>query len=475
MRNVLVFIGLFLGISMTANATNLIDVYQQAAVSDPVFQQAISQSFADKENVPISLANLLPNIGVSVQPGINKVEASGPAATIGSYSNRVLLVNASVTQTIFNFAQFSNLAGANATAKQAEANLNTAAQSLMLRVSKAYFAILQDEDNLRYADANKAAYAKSLDQVNQQYKVGLKTITDVYTAKAAYDSSTANYIATDTLLSNDKENLRAITGNIYPSLAKLSENFPLTSPKPSDIDRWVETAKRQNWSVKAAQYASDVAMQNVKQQFAGHLPTLNAQGNYVINTTRNTGGSSPTGIQFLPAGTSQMHTRTVQLNLNVPIFAGGGVVAQTKQAQYAYQVSSQQLEQTVRSTINSTRQSYLGVIAGISKVEADKQTVISTQSSYEGLEAQYRVGTATLVDVLNQQQKVLQAQQQYATDRYAYINNLLTLKQSAGTLSPEDLNAINTWLSDNTDLGSDTIHAVHFKKGSVKKKKKSVV
>jgi outer membrane protein len=63
------------------------------------------------------------------------------------------------------------------------------------------------------------------------------------------------------------------------------------------------------------------------------------------------------------------------------------------------------------------------------------------------LEASYRVGTETLVDVLNQQQKVFQAQTQYATDRYAFVNNILALKQAAGTLSFDDLCAINAWLT----------------------------
>lgn len=447
MRNVVLSLGLFLiiGIS-TAHAANLVDVYQEAAISDPVFQQAVNQRLSDNEAVPISFANLLPNIGVQVSPTVTKSAFSGPGSNfLGSFSQRGYTLYATATQTIFNFAQFSNLSGAKASAKQADATFNYATQSLITRVASAYFAVLQDEDNLRYAAANKKTYERQLDQVTQQYKVGLKTITDVYTARAGYDSSSASYIATETQLANDKENLRAITGNLYPSLAKLSEAFPLISPQPADIDAWVTTATKQNWSVKSSQYALEVAMQKIKQQFAGHLPTLNAEGIYNIAYTRNTGSSNPL---FYPPGSNQGHIRTFELNLNVPVFAGGQVIAQTKQAQYNYQVSSQKLEQSMRSAINTTRQSYMGVIAGISKIHADKQAIISTRSSYEGLKAQYGVGTATLVDVLSLQQKLLQAYQQYSADRYAYVNNLLALKQAAGTLSPDDVYAINAWLRD---------------------------
>lgn len=434
--------------SMSAHATDLMTVYQQALSSDTIFQQAVAQRLSDREAVPISFANLLPNVGMTVTPDVFKSSQSGPATApagipIGSYSQRGYQMNLSATQTIFNFSQFENLAGARDAAKEADATFSAAEQSLILRVSSAYFAVLQDEDNLRYNDASKAAYAKQLDQVRQQYKVGLKTITDVYTAKASYDSSVASYIQAQTQLADDKENLRVITGQTYPSFATLSERFPLITPQPASMESWVDTAQKQNWSIKASQYADEVALANVKQQFGGHLPTLNAEGIYNVDYTRNTGAAN---TLFYPPGAAQIHNRTFELNLAVPIFEGGEVVAQTHKAQYQYQVASQQLEQTMRNTINTTRQSYLGVISGISKIRADQQAIKSSQSSLEGMEASYRVGTETLVDVLNQQQKVFQAQTQYATDRYAYVNSLLTLKQAAGTLSPEDLQAINSWL-----------------------------
>lgn len=448
MHKKLLAIGLLFSISISAHATDLLAVYQEALTNDTIFQQAVAQRLADREAVPISFANLLPNVGLTATPNVFKSSQSGPGSApagipIGSYSQRGYQMYLTATQTIFNFAQFENLAGAKDTAKEADATFSAAEQSLILRVSNAYFAVLQDEENLRYNDVSKAAYAKQLDQVRQQYRVGLKTITDVYTAKASYDSSVASYIAAQTQLEDDKENLRVITGKTYPSFAALSENFPLISPQPANMETWVYTAQKQNWNIRAAQFADEAALANVKQQFGGHLPTLNAEGIYNVDYTRNTGAAN---TLFYPPGAEQIHNRTFEFNLDVPIFEGGEVVAQTHKAQYQYQVASQQLEQTMRNTINTTRQSYLGVISGISKIRADQQAIKSSQSSLEGMEASYRVGTETLVDVLNQQQKLFQAQTQYATDRYAYVNSLLTLKQAAGTLSPEDLQAINSWL-----------------------------
>jgi outer membrane protein len=448
-------------LATSVNAANLSDVYRQALANDPVYQQAVAQRFATNENVPINLAPMLPQAGISGGPLLNKSRITGiPDSAALSTTSRGYSFTLSLSQTVFNYAQFKAFTSARATGRQADAALFAATQNLMLRVAQAYFAVLKDEDNLRYNILNKKAFQGQLDQINQQFKVGMKTQTDFYTAQASYDLAAAGLIAAQTTLANDKENLRAITGLFYPTLDKLNEHFPLLSPTPANMGAWVETAVRQNWSVKAAQYANQAAMENIKQQNGGHYPTLSLQGSYNISYS-NTLGNSATTNNTVPIenaapiendngtllpGSSHSKDASLLLNIGVPLFQGGLVAAQTNQAKYNYQYTSQQLEQAIRTTVNNTRQSYLGIILGIKQIEADKLAIKSTYSSYKGLNEGYHIGTQTLVSVLNQQQRLFQAQTQYAADLYAYVNNLLILKQAAGTLSAEDIDAINSWL-----------------------------
>lgn len=486
MKKVLVSFGIFFAITNTANSTTtLVEVYQQALQSDAIFHQAVEQRLSTKEGVPISLSNLLPSASFIAAPDIQKTNSSGSSSQlIGSSTQRGYTMALTLNQTIFNFSNYANLASSVCLSKGADATLNAALQSLMQRVAKAYLAVLYDEDNLQYTVASKEAFAKQLDQVQQQFKVGLKTITDVYTAQASYESSNSDFIAAETQLINDKENLRVITGVFYDHLAKLSDAFPLVSPQPADINRWVETAERQNWSIKSSQYSASSARHNIKQQFGGHLPTLSAQGSYTNEYIRTVSGTliansavppesnptpsptpSPVNPQenFLVKGASRLTTAQANLTLTVPLVQGGLVVANTRKAQYDFQVSMAQLDQKVRETINTTRQSYVGVLAAISKIKADREAIKSSISSLNGLRAAYQVGTGTLVDVVTQQQKVVQAQRTYANDRYTYVNNLIALKAAAGTLSFDDLQAINSWLiHGDTERSSTSL----FQKGS---------
>ena len=455
MKRITPLIILLMGVATSAHAADLIQVFQEALISDPTYQEAIAQRLADRENVPINGALLLPQANINGGPTLTHFHQSA-ASGMPEYSatSRGYSVTLTLTQTVFNYAQFKALAGACAASKQADAALNAAEQNLMLRVANAYFAVLKDEENLVYSRANKKAFSEQFTQTNQQYQVGSKTITDVYTARSSLDTAAAGYIAAETTLANDQENLRAITGKLYPALAHLSKRFPLVSPQPAVMEAWVHTAQLQNWSIKANEYAAQAARENIKQQTAGHLPTVSVQGAYNVgynNNLSSTNGIGSNTIQNTPfIAPNKAHTSdaTVSLNLGIPIFAGGGVVAQTNQARYNYQIALQKLETAIRTTVSNTRQSYLGIQLGIEQLQADHQAIKSTISSLDGLRSGYHVGTQTLVDVLNQQQKVFQAQTQYATDRYAYVNNLLLLKQAAGTLSVQDLQAINGWLTD---------------------------
>lgn len=460
MRKCLFILSIFLIVfcnSVWAHSANLLEVFQQALLCDQAYQQAIFKRLSDKEGVPISLAALLPRLDSITQPYSSKSISSGTNAYFtGGQVIRGYTFNLTLRQTIFDFAKVANLTGQRAFSKQADANINAALQDLMIRVSRAYFAILQDEDNVRYNIANKESYAKQLEQVQEQYKVGLKTLTDVYTAKAAYESSKASYTTALNQLADDKENLRVITGVYYPNLAKLSERFPIIPPTPNNMESWVNIARCQNWEIMAARYAANVARQAIKQQFAGHLPTLEGQGNYQINYQRTITPPQNTDLPiFIPGlsfnGSSKLSTITGSVILNIPISQGGAVIANTRRAQFNYRVAMNQLELKVRTTVNNARQSFLGILSNISRMKSDKEAILSSKSSLEGLEAAYQVGTGTLVDVLNVQRLLFQNQTQYASDRYGYVNDLLNLKNAAGTLSCEDLRVINSWLYDESE------------------------
>ena len=134
------------------------------------------------------------------------------------------------------------------------------------------------------------------------------------------------------------------------------------------------------------------------------------------------------------------------MELNVPIYSGGLVSSKTREAYEQYNVAMHYLEKARRTAQRNTREAYLGVISGISQVNALKQAVVSSETALLATETGFEVGTRTAVDVVASQRATSKARRDYSNAKYNYILNTLKLKRSAGTLSPDDLNIINAWL-----------------------------
>jgi outer membrane protein len=421
-----------------ANAANLWEVYQQAQKSDPTYQAAVATQMSEAELVPSSMAALLPQVNFTGDASLAKARTYNNTPTAsGKYTtnSRAYEYKLKLTQTVFNITNWKELAAAENSVKAAGATLNAAAQSLMQRTASAYFAVLQAQEILRYTGANKRALYQQYIQAQQSYKVGVKTITDVYQARSDYETAVSAYISAKNDVANKFEDLRAVTGVLYHKLTPLKDNLPLVNPQPANIDEWVDIAIKQNWSLIAARYTALAAHDTIQAKHGGHFPTADLFAQYDKSFTNSfsrglTYGMGPTaGVEF-----------------SLPIFSGGSVNSDVRKAIADYENASQQQEKTHRDVINNTRQSYLGVLTGISTIRANKRAVIFNRSSLHGTQEEYKVGTQTMVDVLIALEKLYAAQQTYVNSRYDYINSLISLKIAAGTISADDLVRINSWL-----------------------------
>jgi outer membrane protein len=118
-----------------------------------------------------------------------------------------------------------------------------------------------------------------------------------------------------------------------------------------------------------------------------------------------------------------------------------------RKAQNNFVLASQDLSLTHRNVVRNTRNAYNTVIAAISAIKAFEQSVLSAQKALEATEAGFEVGTRTIVDVLNSTRNLYNAKRNLSSIRYTYITNILTLKQNAGTITDEDISAINSGLT----------------------------
>jgi outer membrane protein len=440
MKKAFIVLVLWTGFITAANAEDLMSIYQQALQNDPTIAQAKATRDANAEVVPQAYAGLLPNVIAAANTTSVRTSANTPNSASGFTADNSINQHSytlTLTQPLFNLQNWMSVRAAHATEKQADATYNFALQDLIMRVSTAYFNVLAAQDNLRFTSAEKTATNNQLKQIKERYQVGLATMTDVYQAQASYDALVAQEIAAQNQVANAMEALKQITDLPYGQLAPLGENVPLLAPQPADPVKWTCAAEQYNWNLLAARYAAQAAKETVRQNFAGHFPTLNAVGQY----------QKGNNLSFTAPATTESQS-DVGLQLSMNLFQGGLVASQTRQAQDKYVGLSDAMEATHRQVIFDTQQSFNNVMAGISKIQADRIAVVSAQSALESMNAGYKAGTKTILDVLTAQQNLYQAQANLSTDQYAYINNTLALKEAAGTLNIQDVMAINHWLKN---------------------------
>ncbi len=439
-------VGLTIGFSGAAGAVDLIETYKLALDNDPEFAAAVSGNKAAQEFTPQARAGLLPNIALQAETAWNDGRRTARRAGTKLKDDARFNTNSygiSLTQPVFRWDRWVQLEQADNRVKQANAELDAAAQDLIVRSAQRYFEVLAAEDNLEFRVTTKEAFDSQYNQALQRFEVGLIAITDVEEAKAGYDLAVAEEIRARNALENAREALRELVGEYYEQLAPLAGEVPLNPPDPNSPEQWVEKALAENRQIAAATFASKVAQEEISRRFSGHLPTLDlvAARNY------NSQSESPVlqGISA-PLSDSRSYQDSIGLQLSLPIFSGGLTYSQTEQARYQYQQALDQLESARRGTYRQARQSYNGILDSISGVIALRQAETSTRKALEATEAGFQVGTRTSVDVLNAQQRTFESRRDYKNAQYTYILATLRLKQAAGTLSPDDLVPINSWL-----------------------------
>ena len=436
--------------SGNAHAASLLEIYQQALQSDPQIHEAEARRLAALEAKPQARGVMLPQIAFdgswtdSSSSGTS-IEPDGTTPFNSASESEVTQWQFTLRQSLFRWDQIVNLKRADKTVAKAEAQREAAQQDLIVRVAQRYFDVLAAEDRLTSINADRRAIARRLEQAKQRFEVGLIAITDVQESQAAYDQSTADEIGAKRSLATAREFLREITGEYVSKLDAPGDDFPLLSPEPSDESSWVDLSLSQNLNLISSRLDERLARDEISFRRNGHYPSIDLVANTGERDTK--GEQSFNGSPFTNAD-SNGDSDSIGIQVNIPLFAGGGTTSRVREAVYLHRASREQLQRVTRETEREARDAYLGVLSEISRVKALDQAVSSSRTALQASQAGYEVGTRTIVEVLNTQFSLYAAITNYYQSRYDYILNSLRLKQAAGTLQIQDLELIDKWLHD---------------------------
>lgn len=432
-------LSLALGVALCApaQAQSLMQLVESARTYDTAWQSARAQLDAAARKADQARAGLLPSAALTggltrsnVELSKPKIENTGTAQTVG--------VNAS--QPLYRPANRITLEQGQRGVDVAQAQLDAATQDLLVRVSQAYFDVLAAQDTLTFVQAQKAAVSEQLAAAKRNFEVGTTTVTDSREAQARYDLVIAQEIAAENDLRVKRLALDQLVGIAGTKPQPLALPVQLPGVVPDNLATWVDTARDQQPGVRQAAIALDIARLETKKAETGHLPTVDLQAGY--NVTRNLHGTITS-----PGVTARSNAASVGVALNLPLFAGFAVQNRVKETLALETKAEADLETARRNVAQATRAAFYGVQSGQGQVQALEAAEASSQSALDANKLGYQVGVRINIDVLNAQSQLYQTKRDLAQARYNVLLGGLKLRQAAGTLSQQDIEAVNALLA----------------------------
>jgi len=412
-----------------ASAQSLIQLYDAAHAYDAAYLAARSIYESAPYRVEQARALMRPSVNATATGGHAEFRPNDfPRSNTSTYGATV-----SGRQPIFNRFNNATISQSERSLVSSLADLDTAEQDLMLRVSQAYFDVLGAQDTLATTRANKAAISEQLASAKRNFEVGTATITDTREAQARFDLATAQEIAAENDLVIKRIALDQLVGQSNVAPRQLA--VPVVLPVPtSPIDDYVARAAEQHPAVRRATVAYEVAQLETEKARAQRLPTVDA----VASAGNGRGLFSP-GVNGQNA--------SVGVQLTVPLYTGGAVQNRIKETLALEERARNDLDAARRGVTQTTRQAYYTLLSGAAQVKALEAAEASSQLALEATQVGYRVGIRVNVEVLNAQSQLFQTRRDLARARYDVLLATLRLRQASGQLTPSDVLAIDRLLT----------------------------
>lgn len=411
------------------------EIYEQALRNDPVFLGAIKERDAGLENRAIGRAGLLPKLGYNYNKGHNTSKATSlderarnrtEERNYNSYGSTLTL-----QQPLLDYEAYAAYRKGVAQSLFADENFRGKSQELLVRVLDNYTKALFAQDQIDIAQAKKKAYEQQFQQNEHMFKQGEGTRTDILEAESRYELATAEEIEARNEQDAALRELGALVG--VPAvditdLAPLDQNFQTFALMPANYDTWHELAISNNPNLASQRQAVEVARYEVERNRAGHLPKVNAYAAMRQN-------ESESGNTY----NQRYETNTIGFEVSVPLYAGGGVSASTRQASRNMEQAEYELDGKTRETLIELRRQFSACLSGVNKLRAYQKALASAEALVVSTKQSILGGERTNLDALNAEQQLFTTRRDLAQARYDYLMAWTKLHYYAGTLSEQDL------------------------------------
>ena len=414
-------------------ATNL----QQAALSalnyDAALQASRMTSEADKQKYWQGMSELLPTL--TLEGNWDRQEQPDKKYQSGVTNHSYDL---SVRQPLFDISKYAGWRKGVAIANTAEAEARLAEEKLLIAVSEAYFTVLYQQEVLQASKSASHNFQQQQQKLQSGLANGQNTRTELDEAKANYTLAQAKEIESGNQLLLAEENFRRLSGISPDTVEPVNFQCLKKTPYTSLVDA-INASQQRNTGVKIAMLQNDQADADVLAAQGAHMPVVSLYARYGKNWSRNDDDDNVL-YDAIFGTTSKSNNLQYGVNVSIPLFAGGSQMSQSVEAAYRHRAAKFSITEAQRKAATDTRSAWLSLTSGKALIQAQKNAVDSAHEKVVSVQYGRDMGFRTVNDELDAQQKYYSALKDQAEVRLNYLNALINLAQSTGSLSPDMLN-----------------------------------
>ncbi|MGX9418373.1 TolC family outer membrane protein [Vibrio sp. RC27] len=370
--------------------------------SNPELKQVFNEFKSKVSDSNSSAGRYLPSIDLDAGIGY---EAINPADSRGTDDTEMLRKEATISLTQLIWDGSNTLNDMDRTAAEAEAQryqVLADASDKALEVANIYLDTVQAFELVQLAEDNLSIHKSIYRDIQRRAESGVGSTADVNQAEARVAKAQANFLAAQNQLFDAQTQFKRLVGDVPQDLIfpNADQNYIPETPELA-----LSQALEKHPTLKVAQVDVDAARFQYEQSKASSLPTLSVEASHSWYDDAD--------------GFEGQSTETLaMLRLNYNLFNGGSDKADSESAAYKLNQAKDLRENTYRQVEEGMALSWSALELSMQQksylsdhVDAVSKTVIAYQK-------QYRIGQRTLLDLLNSQNELFEARQDYLETKY---------------------------------------------------------
>jgi outer membrane protein len=412
-----------------ATAQTLTDALAEAYNTNPQLLAQRALLRATDEQVPQALSFWRPTVNFTGQVGLAGSSLQTPPA-LGSTERRHLetrpnLVQLQLNQPIYRGGRTeAQTRQAINTVESTRAQTLAVETSVFQAVAMAYLDVVRDQALLEVDRNNVEVLRKQLEATQDRFRVGEVTRTDVAQAESSLAQAQGTLVNQQGVLETSRAEYVRAVGH-QPGRLTLPRDRPAL---PATREEALSLAANSNFNVISATFAELAARDNIDVVRGQLLPQIS-----VIGTLSRSYDQSATFKGDL------LNTAQVTAQLTMPLYEGGAIYSQTRQAEQTVGQRRSQVDDARRAAVQTATQFWSTLEAARASIASFSAAVRAAQIALAGVQQQALVGTSTTLDVLIQNQQLLTTQSQLVTAQHDAALAEFNLAGAVGRLIAPEL------------------------------------